>query len=106
MLKQVMGTILGVMVRLGLLLVGLVFLLSLLAAALLLLLVWLVRALWAKLTGQPVQPWAFRVNRQAMWSRFYRASGPHDSGRVSHAPRRDDSDVIDVEPKEIKPPER
>jgi len=106
MLKQVMGTILGVMVRLGLLLAGLVFLLSLLAAALLLLLVWLARALWAKLTGQAVRPWVFRVNRQAMWSRFYRASGSRDSRPAGHAPRRDDSDVIDVEPKEIKPPER
>jgi hypothetical protein len=100
MLNQLMGTILSVLVRLGLLLAGLVFLVSLLAAASLLLLVWLLRALWAKLTGQPVRPWIFQVNRQAMWSRFYRPPGP------AHAPQRDDSNVIDVEPKEIKPPGR
>lgn len=102
MLNQVMGTIFRLIVRLGLLLAGLMFLASVLTAALLLLAVWLLRALWAKLTGQPVQPWVFQVNRQAMWSRFYRAAGP---GRAPSSPR-DDPNVIDVEPKEIKPPER
>lgn len=99
-----MRTIFGVLFRVVLLLAGLVFLASLLVAALLLLAVWLVRALWAKLTGQPVLPWTFRVDRQAMWQRFYRA----ESGRGAAA-RRDDSNVIDVEPKEpgdIKLPER
>ncbi len=103
---QVMRAILILMVRLVLLLAGLVFALSLLGVALLLLLVWLVRALWAKLTGQPVRSWAFRVNRQAMWSRFYRAPRSGNSHHAGHTPRRDDSNVIDVEPKEIKAPER
>ena len=100
MLNQVMGMIFRVMVRLGLLLAGLIFLVSVLLAALLLLAVWSLRALWAKLTGQPVQPWTFQVNRQAMWSRFYRPPG---SGRAPPSPR-DDPNVIDVEPKEIKSP--
>lgn len=95
-----MKTIFGVIFRVVLLLAGLVFLASLLLAALLLLAVWLVQALWARLTGQPVRPWTFRVNRQAMWNRFYRASGN------GHPPKRDDADVLDVEIKEIKPPER
>ena len=97
---QVIGTIFSVVFRVVMLLAGLVFFASLLVAAMLLLVVWLMRALWARLTGQAVVPWTFQVNRQAMWSRFYRAP---QGGR---APQRDDSDVIDVEPKEIKHQER
>lgn len=96
MLDQLMRTIFSVIFRVLLLLAGLVFLVSLLTAALLVLAVWLVRALWARLTGQPVRPWTFQVNRQAMWSRFYRAPGQ------GQPPKRDDSNVIDVEPKEIR----
>lgn len=96
-MNQVMQTIFGVIFRVVLLLAGLVFLVSLLTAALLVLAVWLVRALWARLTGQPVSPWTFQVNRQAMWSRFYRAPG---RGQAS---KRDDSNVIDVESRQIKP---
>lgn len=101
-----MKTIFAVIFRVVLLLAGLVFLASLLGAALLLLVVWLLRALWARLTGQPVVPWTFQINRQAMMDRFYR--GPGAGG----AARRDDADVIDaevvevIEVKEIKPPER
>lgn len=101
-LNQLVRSVFGLILRVGLLLAGLVFFVSLLLAASLVLLVWLLRALWARLTGQAVQPWTFRFNRQAMWNRFYRppAQGP-GAGPGS---RRDDSDVIDVEPKEIKPP--
>lgn len=99
-MNQVIGTIVGVVVRVVLLLAGLVFLASVLTAALLLLAVWLIRALWAKLTGQPVRPWTFQVNRQAMWNRFYRPPGQGGSLK------RDDADVIDVEIREIRPPER
>ncbi|HEY5582633.1 MAG TPA: hypothetical protein VIK56_15995 [Rhodoferax sp.] len=91
-----MKTIIGFFVRMALLLAGLIFMASLLAVALLVLLLWLLRALWAKLTGQPVSPWTFQVNRQAMWQRFYRPPG-RDA-----ASGRDDSDVIDAEVKEIK----
>ena len=99
-MKQVIGTIFGVFFRVVMLLAGLVFFASLLVAASLLLAVWLVRALWARLTGQAVVPWTFQVNRQAMWNRFY---GTPERSRAS---QRDDSNVIDVEPKEIKLPER
>src|SRR5450830_879806 len=100
-----MNKIFSVIFRVLLLLAGLVFLVSLLLAALLVLAVWLLRALWAELTGQPVSPWTFQVNRQAMMDRFYRSPG---QGAAS---KRDDSDVVDVdvvdvEIKQIKPPER
>ena len=83
--------------RVVLLVAGMVFLASLLVAALVLLALWLLRSLWARLNGRPVTPWTFKVDRQALWDRFYRAPGR------GPASQRDDSDVIDVEAKE-KPP--
>lgn len=100
MLNKVIRAFFGVVARLVLLLAGLVFLASLLVAALLLMGVWLLRALWARLTGRPVQPWTFQVDRQAMWSRFYRAPGDGQPAQ------RDQSQVIDVQTKEIKPPDQ
>jgi hypothetical protein len=100
MLNQMLRTVFSAVGRIVLLLAGLVFVASLMVAALLLLALWLLRSLWAYLTGQPVIPWIFRVNRQDVWNRFYRAPGQ------GNAPKRDDSNVIDVEPKQIKPPER
>jgi hypothetical protein len=96
---------LGLVVRVGLLLAGLVFFVSLLAAGLLVLAAWLMRALWAKLTGKPVSPWTFNINRQAAMGRFYRrsnstrgASVPDD---VVDADVCDVSEVTDIEPKRI-----
>ena len=105
-MNQLVRSVFGLILRVGLLVAGLVFFLSLMAAASLLLMVWLLRSLWARLTGQPVTPWAFKVNREAMWNRFYRAPGQGPMSRPGSgpSPRRDDPDVIDVEPKEIKPP--
>lgn len=93
----------GLVLRIVLLFAGLIFFVSLMFAACVFLAIWLVRALWARLTGRPVSPWTFQVNRQAMWNRFYRAPG---SQQASQGQRRDDSDVIDVEPKEIKHSDR
>ncbi len=105
-MNQFVRSVFGLILRVGLLVAGLVFFVSVLAAASLLLMVWLLRSLWARLTGQPVTPWAFKMNREAMWNRFYRPPGQGPMNRPSTGPstRRDDSDVIDVEPKEIKPP--
>jgi len=96
------------MVRLGLLLAGLVFFASLLVAGLLLLMMWLLRALWASLTGRPVSPWTFQINRQAAWDRFYRRGqagqrrqSASASDDVVDAPSREVNDVTDVEPKRI-----
>jgi hypothetical protein len=93
----------GLVLRVVLLFAGVIFFVGLLFAACVLLAIWLVRALWARLTGRPVTPWTFQVNRQAMWNRFYRAPGSQPG---SQAQRRNDSDVIDVEPKEIKHSDR
>lgn len=100
-MSNVITTIFGLLLRAVLVLMGLVFFASVLVAALLLLTVWLMRALWARLTGQPVQPWTFQVRRQAQWSRFYRAA---DSGSASGQGAADATDVIDVESKAIELP--
>ena len=105
-MNQLVSSVLGLILRVGLLVAGLVFFLSLMAGASLLLMVWLLRSLWARLTGQPVTPWAFNVNRQAMWNRFYRppGQGPMARSAAGESDRRDNADVTDVEPKQIKPP--
>lgn len=103
--------VLGFVVRLGLLLAGLVFFASLLAAGLVVLLLWLLRALWAKLTGQPVSPWTFQVNRQAVWQRFNQRGFGQPGARPSSdnvvdVQANDVTDVnvvTDVEPKRIEP---
>lgn len=95
MLNQLVNKVFGFVFRVVLVLAGLIFMASLLAAALLVMVVWLLRAAWARLTGQPVSPWTFQVNRQAMWERFYRAPG------AGGAVKRDESDVIDAEVKDV-----
>ncbi len=96
MLNHLVSTLFRVALRIVLALAGLVFLLSLLFAALVLLALWSVRALWSFLTGQPVARWTFKVDRQAVWDRFYRA--PSKPTTRQHL----DADVIDVEVKESK----
>ena len=105
---DVMKKFFGFVFRLVLLLAGLVFLTSLAMFVLLLVVVWLLRALWARLTGQAVSPWTFQIDRQEMMNRFYRAS----AGPGAASARRDAPDIVDVEIKEvteireIKPPPR
>lgn len=97
------GSILGLMLRLGLLLAGLLFVASVLGAGLVLLAVWLLRALWAKVTGQPVRPWVFQMNRRPPWQRAERGAPSHASDDVIDAEARDVTVVTDVEPKRIDP---
>ena len=101
-MTEIGGKMLGFVVRVGLTLAGLIFFVSLLAAGLLVLLVWLLRALWAKITGQPVSPWTFQVNRQAMWNHFRspRPDGPERSSPPG-AGEVIDADVTDVQVKRI-----
>lgn len=86
--------LLGVLLRIALILLGLVVLTSLLLVALVLLAVWGLRALWARLTGRPVQPLAFALLRRAQWERFYRSPAAQPA---------QDADVIDVEARPVHP---
>lgn len=92
-LDKMLKTLFAFLLRTVLLLAGLVFLLSLLAAALLLLAWWGVRALWAKLTGRPVQPLVFTILQRSRWQRFY-------PGGTGARPAQAD-DVIDVESRQV-----
>ncbi|MFO1194087.1 MAG: hypothetical protein U1F00_18295 [Rhodoferax sp.] len=91
--------------KLVLLAAGLVFAASLLFVALLFLLLWALRALWARLTGQPVAAFVLRVNPRDGFGRVFRP-GPGDvreppspgpGGRL-RGPAQDVEDV------EVKPP--
>ena len=60
------------LVRGVLLLAGLVLFVGLLVLSLVLALVWGLRFLWARLTGQPIAPWAMRVDPRTGWSTVVR----------------------------------
>ena len=94
-METLIKTIFSLLLRIVLALLGLVFLLSLLAAALLFLTFWGLRALWARLTGRPVQPLAFTLLRRAPWQRFYRPGAARTPQGV---------DVIDVESRRVDNP--
>ncbi len=105
-MADVVKSLLRFVLRLGLLLAGLVFFASVLAAGMLLLSVWLLRALWARLTGKPVQPWVFQMNTRPPWQRArqpggFGASPAQSSADVVDAEVRDVSVVTDVEVKRI-----
>lgn len=108
-MAEFVRSLLALMVRLGLLLAGLVFFASVLAAGTVLLMVWLLRGLWAKVTGQPVRPWVFQMNRRPPWQQGDRGTGfggaqAPSSDNVIDAEARDVTVVTDVEPKRIDPP--
>jgi hypothetical protein len=74
---------------------GLALLAGLTVLGFLLFVLGLLRALVLRLLGRPASPWAFKVNRQAVWGRF-------NAGPVQGRPGQGAaSDVIDAEVKEI-----
>ena len=111
-MKNFVYQIFRLVFRISLLLAGLVLVGCLLAVAVLLLGLWLVRALWARLTGQPISPWVFRVDPRAKWDRFHRGPGKREqdlgraarpgSGQVTGV-TPDLADVTDVVAREIGP---
>ncbi len=94
-LDKMIKRLFGFLLRLVLAPMRLVFLLSLLAAALLLLAWWGVRALWAKLTGRPVQPLVFTILSRSRWQRFYPGAAGTQAAQA---------DVIDVESRQVDSP--
>lgn len=89
-----------------LLAVGVVFFLSLLTVACILAAVWALRALWAKLTGQPVTPWVMPMRGAAADSSeeasdaapFTPAAGSKRGGILPKMA----NDVSDVQPREVR----
>lgn len=95
----------GFFLRLVLLAAGLVFALSLLLAACVLMLLWGLRAVWARLTGQPVVPFVMRMDPRSGFVHVFRArqAARHEPPAPS-ARRADPGDVTDVEIKELREP--
>lgn len=99
-------------IRLVGLAMGLVFFASLLVAAALMALLWCGRLVWAKLTGRPVAPFAFRVFPQAGWTTVYRntarwtAKDPGNASASRSGMRGPTAvmagDVTDVEARDIR----
>jgi hypothetical protein len=77
---------------------GLIFALSLLILMIVLLALWGLRALWCKLTGQPVNPFVMRVNPRSGFDQVFRQAD-RSSHQADKPPRRVIEDVTDVEPK-------
>jgi hypothetical protein len=67
---------LNFLLRLVLFFLGLLFAASLAVAVLLLAAVWGLRYGWARLTGQPVQPWVMRFDPRHGFDRFRAAARP------------------------------
>ena len=93
------------LVRAVVLAMGLVFAASLLLVVVALAFLWGLRALWAKLTGQPLSPWVMRVNPGTGWSRASQAASRWQSAAQQPKSRaaggRDLADVTDVQAKEL-----
>ena len=87
--------------RLVVLAMGVLFFLSLLAAAAVLALVWGLRALWARLPGRPVTTWVMGIDQSNGWRNENRSTARWKAQRPE-PPRRDDHDVTDVVPREIR----
>ena len=67
-----MQTVFNLLLRLVLLLAGFVFAASLLFVAVLFMLLWGLRALWARITGQPVAPFIMRVDPRTGFGQVFR----------------------------------
>lgn len=90
----VMNFVLKFVLRLLLIAAGLVFAASLLVVMLVLVSIWLLRLLWAKLTGQTVAPFVMRMNPRYGFEQVFRHARQGES-----APKREVQDVTDVQPK-------
>ena len=102
-------------VRIGLLVVGTVFFLCLLMVVAMLAVLWGGRALWAKITGQPITPWVMPSMRQGAAWNMYRAGAWGRTADATEEPapfatsgKRGGvlpdvtKDITDVQPREVR----
>ena len=110
-MNELLTTVVSWTLRVAMVLAGLVFFASLLVVAAIAALLWGARMLWAKLTGKPVVPFAFKMNPASGWTTVYRStarwtaangSGSNDRAAASAQGRTAVIDVTDVEPREIR----
>jgi len=106
------------LLRLILFVFGLIFALSLTVVVLLLALAWGLRYGWARLTGQPVQPWVMRFDPRGGFDRFRAAghpaapsasdvAGARARGEAADSPirLRDPEQVTDVQARPVSRPD-
>jgi hypothetical protein len=102
-----MQTVFNLLLRLLLLIAGLVFTASLAIVAVLLLALWSLRAVWCKLTGQPVNPFVVHMSPSAGFGNIFRPrSAPTTDADPAKSKRIATDDVTDVEPKDLGGPPR
>jgi len=101
-----MQTVFNLLLRLVLLFAGLLFAASLLFVAVLFMLLWALRALWARLTGQPVAPFIMRMDPRTGFGQVFR--GRPGAPRADGPPQRPGPSgrerLPDIEDVEAKPP--
>jgi hypothetical protein len=97
-----MQTVFNFLIRLALVAAGLVFAASLALMAVVLLVLWCVRAVWCKLTGQPINPFTVRMSPSAGFDNIYRSRQAPDAAETAAKSKRvSTDDVTDVEAKDI-----
>ena len=108
-MNELLATVVSWTLRVVVILAGLVFFASLLVVGAIAALLWGARMLWAKLTGKPVVPFAFKMNPASGWTTVYRSTARWTADRnaagsraAAGAPRAAVIDVTDVEPREIR----
>jgi flagellar biosynthesis protein FlhB len=90
--------VLKFLIRFLLIIAGLIFAASLVIVMMVLLAAWGLRALWCKLTGQPVNPFAMRMDPRSGFERVFKQDGRQSQGSDKPS-RRVVENVTDVEPK-------
>ena len=103
-LNEVVTTIVRWSLRLIVIAMGAVLFLSLLVAVGVLAMAWSLRALWARLTGRPVMPWAMRMDPRHGFNTVYRSTARWTAHTAEQARQRANRsrDVTDVQPREIR----
>jgi hypothetical protein len=97
-----MQTVFNFFIRLVLVAAGLVFAASLALMAIVLLVLWCLRAVWCKLTGQPINPFTVRMSPGAGFGNVYRSrQAPDAADAAAKSKRVAADDVTDVEAKDI-----
>lgn len=97
-----MHIVLNFLFKLVLVAAGLVFAACLALVAAVLLLLWGVRAVWCKLTGQPINPFAVRMDPRTGFDAVFRAGqAPRAQAQPGKSTRVSSDDVTDVEAKEV-----
>ncbi len=93
-----MNTVIKFLLRVLFVAAGLIFALSLMVVMAVLLVLWGMRALWCKMTGQPVNPFVMRMSPRSGFDQVFKQAD-RSTTPLRRPPRSGMDDVTDVEPK-------